>query len=117
MRIEGAVVVGIDADEPDRALLDWAGEEATARKVGVVVCHVWEWGDVEHSPHLLPDVVTVEPTEAELRIREVVRQLRERFPDVDVSVVFGQGWTHRGGSFRRYPRFVCASWPKAKPSR
>ena len=91
MRIEGAVVVGIDADEPDRALLDWAGEEATARKVGVVVCHVWEWGDVEHSPHLLPDVVTVEPTEAELRVREVVRQLRERFPDVDVSVVFGQG--------------------------
>ena len=91
MRIEDAVVVGIDAGEPDRPLLDWAAGEAAARTVGLVVCHVWEWGDAEHSPRLLPEVVAAEPTPAELRVRDAVRQLREWYPDLDVSVVFGQG--------------------------
>ncbi|HEY6748805.1 MAG TPA: universal stress protein [Mycobacteriales bacterium] len=91
MRIEDAVVVGIEAGDPDRPLLGWAAEEAAARKVGVVVCHVWEWGDVEHAPRLLPDVETAAPTPAEVRVREAVRRLREWYPDVDVSAVFAQG--------------------------
>ena len=91
MQIEDAVVVGIDAGAPDRPVLGWAAEEAAGRKVGLVVCHVWEWGDVEHSPRLLPDMVAVEPTPAELRVRDAVRQSQEWFPGVELSAVFGEG--------------------------
>ena len=39
MRIVDAVVVGVDAGQPDVALLGWAAQEASARKAGLVVCH------------------------------------------------------------------------------
>lgn len=91
MQIVDAVVVGVDAGRPDRALLSWAAEEASVRKAGLVVCHVWEWGDAEHSPRLLADTVAAEATPAELSVREAARLVRQWFPELDVSVVFGQG--------------------------
>jgi nucleotide-binding universal stress UspA family protein len=43
MTYEGAVIVAVDDEDPNLALLRWAAEEAAFRGTELVVCHVCEW--------------------------------------------------------------------------
>ena len=92
MTYEGAVVVAIDEEDPNRVLLRWAADEAAFRGSRLVVCHICEWQDGHQPPVPMDD-----DGDRDLRIgpQRVVGTaldlVRARYPKLAVSGAIGTG--------------------------
>ncbi len=86
MRYDGAVIVGI-GDTLDRALIGWAADEAAARHAPLLVCHVWEPGELHQAGPGAPEPAR----SAEQLVREAAGMAHTWFPDLAVSTAVGQG--------------------------
>jgi len=92
MTYEGAVLVGIDENEPNVALLRWAAEEAVARKTRLVVCHVLEWASGTYPPVPVYGDITPElRTGPERIVGAAVDWVKAEYPDLDAVGVIGPG--------------------------
>jgi hypothetical protein len=83
MRYQDTVVVGVEGPEPDRFVLDWAAQQATARGVQLWVCHCWEWSSIDRAPLPLPADVAAEARSApEGLLDAAVDAVHATFPDL-----------------------------------
>lgn len=89
----GRVVVGIDGSELSVAATQTAFDEASIRKAGLTLLHVWNVPTYETAGVLLPDRLILEDAHAEeLRaMAETVAGLGEKYPDVHVEQRLLQG--------------------------
>ncbi len=79
------VVVGVDGSAAAREALDWAADDAVARRDELSVCHAWRLA--AHPP---PDtdrghLVEVARKAAEELVARAERRVRERHPQLDVA--------------------------------
>jgi nucleotide-binding universal stress UspA family protein len=80
----GPVVVGIDRSEHDRAVLDFAFEQAAARGVPVIGVHVWWYADdVAEAPDQYNEAIL--DTAARRVVAEAMDQVARRHPEVAVE--------------------------------
>jgi nucleotide-binding universal stress UspA family protein len=85
MRSDGAIMVGVVGGALDRIVLDWAAEEAVARRADLLVCHVRERR--QPSPARGGEL---EPAgSAELLVREAASTAHTWFPDLAVTTAVG----------------------------
>ena len=89
----GRVVVGIDGSELSVAATRLAYEEASLRKVGLTLLHVWNAPAYDTAGIVMPDTLQLEEAHSdELRaMAETVAGLGERYPDVHVEQRLRQG--------------------------
>ncbi|RAG86823.1 universal stress protein [Streptacidiphilus pinicola] len=81
----GAVVVGVDAKDPDEAVLDFAFEAAERRELALRAVHAWRYPLLTQG-RAMPPVYEKGHVEAEQErlLAEVLSGWRPRFPGVEV---------------------------------
>lgn len=89
----GRVVVGIDGSELSVDATRVAFDEASLRRVGLTLLHVWNAPGYDTAGVVLPDTFTLEDAHSdELRaMAETVAGLAEKYPDVQVEQHLRQG--------------------------
>jgi len=88
---ENAVVVAVDEERPDLALLRWSAEEAAARGTRLVVCHVCEWRPGQHPPVPVDQVAPDLRTGPERVVTEAVEAVQAGHPGLPVTGEVGTG--------------------------
>ncbi|QNP68289.1 universal stress protein [Streptomyces roseirectus] len=80
------VVLGLDTDHPDSALMDFAFDSAARRGTPLLILHAWS-----PAPYLAYATLDDPPLRASLargdaeELADVVRPWRQKFPDVEVA--------------------------------
>ncbi|MFI9469412.1 universal stress protein [Streptomyces sp. NPDC052492] len=82
----GPVVVGVDTDKPNGAVLGFAFEEAARRGAALKAVHGWSVASYyAYALPAYPVLAAVLGTEQSAALSEVMRPWREKFPDVEVT--------------------------------
>jgi nucleotide-binding universal stress UspA family protein len=89
----GPVVVGVDDSAPSRAALQFAFEEATARRTDLLAMHVWrpvlaEYSWIEASP---AGAAWFSLEDAQQRLGEQLGPWREKYPNVEIRELVRYG--------------------------
>ncbi|MCZ0983209.1 universal stress protein [Streptomyces diastatochromogenes] len=83
----GSVMVGVDAQQPADAVLEFAFEEAARRHTGVNVVHAQRLPlYATLGPAMVPDIRPTVAPEIERSLEDVLESWRAKFPDVTATV-------------------------------